>query len=259
MLIGIDMLGVQSPGRRRARGESPWSTTCLDPPEWQLYPSLRSLYPPGPAHAPGPHGPERPPRLAPEEGSDGPAKLRPIIQRVLDNNPDGLDWLVLLDPFDVGYGGMPPESPLNGVKIASMITDLAPSRVDDRRLAPLRRHDAILALRSRSTADECRLRMPTAEGRITRIGLGVDTLESDIDAFEPLSESTATELGRLGIVGPFLLANMASGADRSNLGGVLEAYHRISMEHQRSHQLVVAGDLDDPWAAIAYLQRSRRR
>src|ERR1700733_11397446 len=112
-------------------------------------------------------------RVSLEEGSDGPAKLRPIIQRVLDHNPDGLDWLVLLDPFHEGYGGLPPESPLNGVKVASMISDTAPTRVDYRRLAPLRRHDAILAY-SESTADECRLRMPTAECRITRIGLGVD-------------------------------------------------------------------------------------
>ncbi len=185
-------------------------------------------------------------------GPDGPSRLRPTIQRILDQNPDGLDWLVLLDPFDEGYGGLPPESPLNGVKVASVITDLAPSRVDDRRLAPLRRHDAILAF-SEETEAECRRRLPLASGRIERLGLGLDESWTGSDASEPSGMPSGEELARLGIGGPFLLANMASGADRSNLGGVLEAYRRLPVEHRQGHQLVIAGELDDPWAAVAYL------
>jgi glycosyltransferase involved in cell wall biosynthesis len=191
-------------------------------------------------------------RVSLPEGIDGPARLRATIQRVLDRNPDGLDWLVLLDPFDPGYGGLPPESPLNGVKVASVIAGVAPNRIDDRRLAPLRGHDAILAF-SESTAAECRRRLPSARRRVQTLGLAVDDSWTGLDTTEPLSEATAERLGRLGIEGPYLFANLASGADRSNVGGILEAYHRLALEHQKGHQLVIAGELDHPWRALAYL------
>ena len=251
MLIGIDMLGVQSPGgvgRESGRLGRQLVSSLLareSAHRYVLYtheglptdriPSARNAL-----------------RVTLEGGPDGPAKLRPTIQRVLDHNPDGLDWLVLLDPFDEGYGRMPPESPLNGVKVASLITDLSPARVDDRRLAPLRRHDAILSF-SEETAAECRRRLPTASHRVERLGLGLDESWTGQDASEPLTVATGDVLGRLGIGGPFLFANIAAGADRSNLGGVLEAYRRLPLGHQKGHQLVVAGDVEDPWAAVAYL------
>ena len=56
--------------------------------------------------------------------SVGPSRLRPTIQRLLDQNPDGLDWLVLLDPFSPLYGGVPPDSPLGSLKVASIVLDL---------------------------------------------------------------------------------------------------------------------------------------
>jgi glycosyltransferase involved in cell wall biosynthesis len=251
VLIGIDMLGVQSPdgvGRESGRLGRQLASALVardSPHRYILYtheglptdrvPSGRNAL-----------------RVSLPEGPGGPGKLRPTIQRVLDHNPDGLDWLVLLDPFDEAYGGMPPDSPPNGVRVASLITDLSPGRVDDRRLSPLRHHDAILAF-AEEVADECRRRLPTASRRIERLGLGLDESWTGLDASEPMTGATAERLGRLGIDGPFLLANIASGSDRSNLIGLLETYHRLPLDHRKRHQLVVAGKVDDPWGAIAHL------
>jgi glycosyltransferase involved in cell wall biosynthesis len=251
VLIGIDMLSVQSPGgvgRESSRLGLRFVSALLASDSAHRYvlythpglptdrlPSARNVL-----------------RVSLGEGAEVQSRPRKAIQRVLDHNPDTLDWLVLLDPFHEGYDGLPPESPLNGVKVASLINDLAPGRVDDRRLAPVRRHDAILAY-CESTAAECRLRMPTASDRIKSIGLAPDESWTGLDASEPLSAANADELGRLGIAGPFLFANMASGAGRANLGGVLDTYHLLPLEQRKAHQLVVSGELDDPWAALAYL------
>ena len=179
-------------------------------------------------------------------------RFRPTIQRLLDQNPDGLDWLVLLDPFDGAYGGVPPEAPLNGLRVASLVNDLAPTLADDRRLAPLRRHDAILAV-SESTAADCRRRLGSASWRVRTIGVACDESFVSPDMAEPLTDAIGDGLSRLGIAGPFLFASMAGGANRANLGGVLDSYHRLPLEHRRRHQLVISGMVDDPWGVVAYL------
>ena len=175
--------------------------------------------------------------------------VRPTVQRLLSRDPDGLDWLLLLDPFHPAYGGRPPESPLGGVKLASLVSDLSPHRVDDRRLAPVRKHDALLAY-SGAVAAECRRRLPEASGRLTRIGLGSE----GPTAFDgPLDAATSRAILELGISGPYLLCHLADGGDRSDLGAALDAYHRLPPILRASHQLVVTGPVDDPWGALAYL------
>ena len=251
MLIGIDMLGVQSPesgDRQSGRlGRQLVSALLAKAPahRYVLYtheglpsrriPSARNAL-----------------RVSLASGPTGSSGLRPTIQRVLDRNPEGLDWMLLLDPFESSYRGMPPESPLNGLRVASLIADLAPTLADDRRLAPLRRHDAILAV-SEATAADCRRRLGTASWRVKAIGVACDEDFAAPDVDEPLTRSSGDELERLGIAGPFLFASMAGGADRANLGGILDAYHRLPFEHRKRHQLVIAGVLDDPRGVVGYL------
>ena len=251
MLIGIDMLGVQSvENGDRASGrlglqlvEALLANDPLD--RYVLYtheglptgriPSARNAL-----------------RVSLASITRGPSRLRPTIQRVLDQNPDGLDWLILLDPFEASYGGTPPEAPLNGLRVASLVTDLAPTLADDRRLAPLRRHDAILAV-SESTATDCRRRLGSASWRVKTIGVACDGSFVPPDQADPLTKAVGDELGRLGITGPFLFASMAGGANRANLGGILDAYHRLPFDHRRRHQLAIAGMIDDPWGVVGYL------
>ncbi len=251
MLIGIDMLGIQSPesgDRQSGRFARQLVAGLLAADSTHRF----ILY----THEG--FSTDRVPKdrsslrvsLAPVPG--GSNRLRPTIQRVIDQNPDGLDWLLLLDPFEPNYCGLPPESPLNELKIASLVLDLVPSLADDRRLAPLRRHDAILAV-SDATASECRRRLGAAAWRVSKLGVACDPAFAGETSMEPLTRVSGEELGQLGIHGPFLLASMVGGADRSNLSGIIDAYHRLPFEHRRRHQLVIAGQVPDPWAVVAYL------
>lgn len=178
--------------------------------------------------------------------------VRPTVQKLLSHDPDGLDWLLLLDPFHPAYGGRPPESSLGGVKVASLVSDLSPHRVDDRRLAPLRKHDALLAY-AEAVAADCRRRLPEASARVARIGMGCEGPASQAGGSRPLDDATSRAFLDLGISGPFLLCHLADGSDRSGLGAALDAYHQLPPPLRASHQLVVTGPVDDPWGALAYL------
>ena len=251
MLIGIDMVGVQASPRgeresARLGRQLVRALLTLDPANrYVLYtheglptdrvPSARNAV-----------------RVPLASASGGSYRLRPTIQRVLDQNPDGLDWLVLLDPFSEMYGGLPPESPLNGLKVASVVLDLAPEFIDDRRLAPLRRHDAVLAI-SEPIAAEARKRMGSASWRVSTLGVACDDSFAAPDPAEPLSKVAAEELGRLGITGPFLFASVGGGPERSNLVDILDAYQLFPIEHRQRHQLAIAGKLDNPWGVVRYL------
>jgi glycosyltransferase involved in cell wall biosynthesis len=251
VLIGIDMLGVQSPqGGDRETGrlgrQLVSALLTQDPANRYLLYTHEGM---STRNVPSSRKAVRV-SLAPIRG--GSSLLRPTIQRVLDQNPDGLDWLILLDPFEPNYGGVPPDAPLGGLKVASLILDLAPSLADDRRLTPLRRHDSILAV-SEATAAECRRRLGSASWRVSTIGVACDESFAAADASEPLTRVSGEELGRMGITGPFLFASIVGGAERANLGGIIDAYHRLPFEHRKRHQLVIAGPVGDPWAVIGYL------
>ncbi len=252
MLIGIDMLGVQSP--EDARGEVGRYGRQLveallgrDSDHRYVFYTHDGL---STARVPSSRNASR--ATLGRSPSPGPAGLRPTTQRLLDQNPDGLDWLILLDPFAPLYGGSPPESPLNGLRIASVVLDLAPVFAEDHRIVPLRRHDAVFAV-SDPIAAECRKRLGSAADRVATIDLACDSTFHAPGRSDPLTKVAGDELGRLGISGPFLLAKAGAGANRADLDGILEAYSRLPIEHRRGHQLVVAGAIDDPAAARSYL------
>jgi glycosyltransferase involved in cell wall biosynthesis len=251
VLIGIDMLGVQSSeggARESGRFGRQLVASLLATDSAHRY--ILYTHEGFPTHCiPSGRNAQRV-SIAPIPG--GSTRLRPTLQRVIDQNPDGLDWLLLLDPFEPNYGGIPPESPLSELKIASLLLALAANLTDDRRLAPLRRHDAILAV-SETTAIECRRRLGSASSRVTTIGVACDPSFAGETAREPLTRVSGEELARLGITGPFLFANLVGGTDRSNLDGIIDAYHRLPFEHRRRHQLVIAGAVGEPWSVVAYL------
>ncbi len=251
MLIGIDMLGVQSsPGGERvsARLARQFVGALLahDPDHrYVLYAheGLPTDRIPSSSNA-------QQAMLAPVPG--GSYRLRPTIQRLLDQNPDGLDWLILLDPFDELYGGLPPEAPLGGMKVASVVLDLSPGVADDRRIAPLRHHDAVLAF-SEPTADLARRRLGSASWRVMTLGLACDESLAAPNLTERLSRSPSEEVERLGIEKPFIFASLTDRSSRANLPFLLEVYQRLPIEIRTSHQLAIAGPIDDPWSAFSYL------
>ncbi len=177
--------------------------------------------------------------------SVGPARLRATIQRLLDHNPDGLDWLVLLDPFAPLYGGVPPETPLGPLKVASVVLDLGAVRGDDRRLVPLRRHEAIFAVSS-ATSAQCRGRLGSASSRVATLNVAAVPGFNAPDLAEPLGKAAGDELGRLGIYGPFFLHVAGVNPSPGNIDAILDVYARLPIEHRHRHRLVITGPVDDP-------------
>ncbi len=251
MLIGIDMLGVQSP--EGGRGEAGrYGRQLVE----HLIARDRGhrfvLY----AHQGLPTTRIPTSRFATRAGLEPTAAsesngLRATTQRLLDRNPDGLDWLILLDPFAGLYNGLPPEAPLNGPRVASVVLDLGAALSEDYRVVPLRRHDAILAV-TEPVAIQCRQRLGTASNRVASIDLASDATFRAPGRSDPLTRVSGDDLGRLGISGPFLFARSSGSPGRWGLDALFEAYCRLPFEHRRGHQLVVAGPVDEP-SARAYL------
>ena len=161
MLIGIDMLGIPSPAPRERAEERLGqllvaALTARDPVHrYVVY--VREGHPSGDVPS-GRHAL----RVALPDGIDGRGGQRRGIRRILDHNPDGLDWLVLLDHSDALRGPPMTAGPAaSGVRVASVIADVGPIQPSN-----LAHHDAILAF-SGASAERLRRRVPSAAGSST--------------------------------------------------------------------------------------------
>jgi hypothetical protein len=103
------------------------------------------------------------------------------VDRLAHANPDGLDSLVVLSPFELWSGYCPPTRPEDGLKMAAIVYDLipflfpneeAPGRALMRHyrvLEDLRRYDALLAISEATRQDTLRL-LGLPGDRVTTIG-----------------------------------------------------------------------------------------
>src|SRR3954447_11059983 len=97
--------------------------------------------------------------LVPTDFGRPPGETTPAgrLEWLAQANPDRLDWLVVLDPFQPALGIGPPARPLGGLKMAAVVPDLTPFLLPERdlvdplqaargyrALARLRHYDAIL-------------------------------------------------------------------------------------------------------------------
>ncbi|MEA2630211.1 MAG: hypothetical protein QOE66_430, partial [Chloroflexota bacterium] len=146
MRIGFDMLAVQSP-QNGPRGIGRYSQQLVsallardDGHEYFLYAHAdrpTSRIPSGPrAHLRS---------LSAATAADGPGAAQRVDQLAREN-PDGLDALVVLSPFELWSGYCPPAQPDNGLKLAAIIYDMIPflSPRDDAPDASLMRHYRVL-------------------------------------------------------------------------------------------------------------------
>ena len=249
--IGIDLLAAQSPhhGRRGigryarglisalvARGER-------DADEYVLY--------------------RRPELMDPEieiaEGApvawrdlpgNGRAEAAPQGDRLVRENPDALDALLVASPFESWAGYLPPfggdaERPALAAVLYDVIPflfppDRAPLHPDTLRLPhaarAVARYDALLAISDSTRRDAIRC-LTLDPDRVITIGTAAD--EARFGSSAPLSASEHDELKALGIDRPYVLC--VSGMDpRKNYHGLADAFSRMPETLRRSHQLVVA-------------------
>lgn len=245
MRVGIDMLSVQSPGSR-GRGVGRFGQGLV-----------RAMLARGREHRFVLYAHEGLPTDDVPDGWNATTStvrpepsLRDSMERLARSNPDRLDVLLLINPFELVPGYEPPARPLGGLKVASVMHDLIPFLFQEtyladppnaawnyRRLRTLRSYDALLT-NSEATRADC-LRMLDLPGdRATTIGGAVDGSFFAPDRSWPLPLETRTTLHRLGIRRPFVFT--VAGIDaRKNLRGLIEAFSRLPESTRRTHHLVI--------------------
>ena len=234
MLIGIDVRAVQgSPGGVRAAGR--YGRQLVDamlarPGEHQFV-----VY----AHEGLPLDllPPASPRVAHRVLAAGPASFPDL----LDENPDSLDWMLLLDPLAVAAGKVGPEAAAGSLKVASVLFDLGAGQPDEWLLASLRRHDAIFAV-SAATAALCRTWLGSASSRVASLPIAPSPRFTPIDRSGPATAA----LGEQGIAGRYLL-HVADPLDSiANIVALFQVQVRLPVEVRAGCRLVVVGQFADP-------------
>ncbi len=174
-----------------------------------------------------------------------------VADRLARTNPDGLDWLLLMSPFETWQFYSLPARPLNGLKMAAVVYDMIPFLFQEIYLsAPdvgswfyghlrrLRTYDRLLAISEATQADVLRL-LRLSEDRVVTIGTASDGrfFVSEPDGLN--SESSTALLNRWGINRPFVFC-LGSGDARKNLVGLMDAFARLPENVRDRHQLVIA-------------------
>lgn len=257
MRIGVDLLGVQSP-QSRGRGIGRYSRCLLSALAALGESHELVLY----AHA-----------GLPDDALEGPLKasVRVVpmakevraaaaIERVLRDDPDRLDVLLVLSPFELHGDYCPPERPLESKpRLAAVVYDLIPwlfqeryltyepiARRFYRNLERLRRYDTLLAISEATRQDTVRLLGVSAD-RVAVLGGAADTEFFRPAPSEPIESEVALRLRRYGIDRPFVFC-LASTDLRKNVSGLFDAFALLPVELREAHQLVVACALTGPEA-----------
>jgi glycosyltransferase involved in cell wall biosynthesis len=243
--IGIDMLGVQS-RESRGRGIGRYARSLvstlieLDPAsEYLLY-----THPDLPTDD-VPAGPNAAVRPLPGGSAAG------AIDRLARTDPDALDVLLLLSPFELFADYDPPARPLDGPALVAVLYDLVPFLFQEkyltwppiasrfyRNLERLRGYDALLAISEATRADTLRL-LGMDDHRVINIRGASDPAFFTPDRSAPMPAPARDVLRRLGIDRPFVFC-LGSTDERKNLRGLIDAFRLVPGPLREAHQLVVA-------------------
>lgn len=257
MRIGIDMLAVQSPFTRH-RGIGRYGRgllggmLALDPSNEYVFYAHEGL--PLDQIPAAPNATTRIHTLNPEKGL---WTFSHAVQRMLNDNPDGIDVWLGLNPWEVSYSYGPPTPPINGPRMAMVVYDLIPFQFPDlplstyRDLERLKLYDTILTI-SDSTRADCQALLGLPEGRIVNISTGGNGHFFVPDPNETASEATQTVLRKFGILEPYVF-HQGSHDDRKNVWGLIDAFALLPESIRSTHQLVVSAHM--PRERVEHIRR----
>ena len=270
MIIGIDILGLQSAGSRM-RGIGRYCSHLLRmlferhaDHEYVLY-----------RHEGLPDDGLPEPRLGCWRALPGELPARRDAPMAVDMdlltwaNPDNLDVLLIPSPFEWHNRYIPPARGCNRLKTATIVYDLIPMQFQERYLTDpssrkwfsrwtklLTAQDLLLAI-SESTRTDLLEILGINPRRVVTIGTASDPSYFVSDPDGRGAGGLPDELRALGIARPFLF-NVGSDDDRKNALGLVEAFARLPRRLRDSHQLVIACSLPERRVeAIRALARDR--
>lgn len=253
MRLGIDLLPLQSEGSRD-RGVGRYAAALLRSlaessltDEWVFY-SYRAL----PIdRIPEIHGPTvQTVSVGLDEGDE---TIQRRWQTIATQNPDRLDALLMLNPFELAPGFEPPAPTPGGLPLIAVLYDLIPllfpeaylsdpgvRRRYHHRIDTLRHYDRFLAI-SDATRRDALQRLGIRADRVVPLPLAVDPRfrPADADGSGPDSH----RLAHFGVSKPFLF-HLGGRDDRKNVWSVLDAFAVLDPVLRAGTQLVVAGAYD---------------
>ena len=258
MRIGIDMFGVQSPGSRD-RGVGRLGRGLIKQLLARDPSALFLLYAhdgfPTDAFPAAPNAEIRTLRRDPALAE---RQLAQVMDRLAREDPDDLDVLLLLNPFELDAAYGPPAKPVHGPRLVALVHDVIPFRYQEQYLKPeaygrrmyrhlehLRRYDLLLANSEATRADVLELLGLPAD-RVVTVGAACEPDGLAPAPPGPMPDETRETLESLGITGPFVFClGGIDCADRKNWSGLLESFSLLPPGLIASYQLVLACALAD--------------
>jgi glycosyltransferase involved in cell wall biosynthesis len=257
--IGVDMMGLQSPDSR-LRGVGRFGRSFLSALLELDRDSEYLLY--GHAGLPTDTFPDAPnARLVavePEAGR-GERNTADVLNRLAGADPDGLDALLLINPFELYPHYSPPPRALDGPAIVAVVHDLIPFLYQEdyladpgharrmyRHLERLREYDLLLT-NSEATRADCLRLLGLPGDRVVHVGAAADGGYFHPNVAFPMPASDRGALARLGIGGPFVFC-LSGMDDRKNWAGLIDAFAMLPGPLRCTHQLVIACSLNDAYA-----------
>jgi glycosyltransferase involved in cell wall biosynthesis len=176
------------------------------------------------------------------------------LQALAEENPDQLDWLVVLDPFAPGLGFGPPARPLGGLRMAALVPELSAFLVPERdledaaraeqgyrALARLGQYDLVLKP-SLTTQGDVRRLLGLPAARAPAIGHAADRRWFAPENSLPMPLEARRVLHDLGIRRAFLLAE-AGLPGQQNALRMIAVYRMLPERLRAAYQLVVTGSV----------------
>ena len=233
MRIGIDMLGMQSPDHR-GRGIGRYCTDLLRVLFREASSHRFVLYRHDGLPTDGlPEGTNTSIRTLPRD--PGGRTSSEALARIVATNPDGLDSLLILSPFEPSTDYRIPDRPAHGLPLAAVVYDLIPLLHPARYLPnerlrrryhattwALRRYDALLTI-SEWTRIDCLRLLGLPPHQVVTIGTASDPDFFTPEPTRPTPAAAREALLQLGIRPPFVL-NGGGCDDRNNIGGLIDGF-----------------------------------
>ena len=179
--------------------------------------------------------------------------------RLAIENPDAIDALLVLNPFELDHGYAPPARVPGGPLAFAIAYDFIPflhqekyltdpghARKLYRAIERLKKYDGLLAISESTRVDGVRLTgMPP--GRIATVGSASDPAFFRPDRSIPAPLRDRRGLGRLGIRGPFVFG-LAGMDERKGWAELIDAFATLPPRLRQTYQLVLGFAMTSEYA-----------